>query len=74
MSARDIQDQKAIAREIFVQKLLTIMRAFRLAHCGELRVAPPRVDGITLSNRQRTSSAKLQIPHLFRWSELIRQT
>ena len=53
MSAREIQDQKAIAREMFVQQALTLMRTFRLAHCGGLRFAPSRVDVITLLNRQR---------------------
>jgi hypothetical protein len=67
MSAREIQDEKAIAREMFVQQAAhaIIMRTFRLAHCGELRFAPPRVDG-TFLNRQQTSSAKLQIHHCFR--------
>ena len=46
MSAREIQDQKAIAREMFVQQAAHGMRTFRLAHCGELRFAPSRVDGI----------------------------
>ena len=46
-------------------KLLTLMRTFRLAHRGELRFVPPRVDGITLLNRQQTSSAKLQTHHCF---------
>ena len=47
-------------------KPLTLLRTFRLAHCGELRFAPARVDGITLLNRQQTSSAKLQTHHCFR--------
>jgi len=41
------------------RKLLAPMRTLRLAHCGELRFAPPRADGITLLNRQRTNFAKL---------------
>jgi len=47
-------------------KLFTLMRTFRLAHGGELRFAPQRVDGSTLLHRPRMSSAKLQIHHCFR--------
>ncbi len=73
MSAREIEDQKAIAREMFFNKLLKRMRTFRPAHCGDLRFAPPKADGIPLLNRQRTSSAKLQIHPCFRSSELMLQ-
>ena len=67
MSAREIQDQKAIAREMFVQQVLTLMRTFRLAHCRGIRFAPSRVDGTTLLNRkQKTGSTNLQIHHCFR--------
>jgi hypothetical protein len=36
MNARENQDQKTIARGMFVKRLLTLMRTFRLTHCGEL--------------------------------------
>ena len=55
-------------------KLLIRIRAFRLAHCAELRFAPSRVNGISLLNRQRATSAKLQLHHCFRHSELMLQT
>ena len=63
MSAREIQDKKAVAREMFAQQA-----AYRNADvfAGPLRgvrFAPPRVTGITLLNRQRTSSANLQTHH-----------
>src|ERR1035438_3074170 len=46
-------------------KLLTLMRTFRLAHCGKLRFAPPRVEGITLLNRQWTGSEKAIAREMF---------
>jgi hypothetical protein len=58
-SACEIQDEKAIAREMFVQQAAHANADVSASPLRGARFAPPRVDGITLLNRQRTSSAKL---------------
>ncbi len=67
MSAREIQDQKAIAREMFVQQAAHANADVSASPLRGIRFAPSRVDGITLLNRrQKTGSTNLQILHCFR--------
>jgi hypothetical protein len=61
VSALEIQDERAIAREMFVQSTAHAHVTFCLDHGEELQFAPPRVGGITLLNGERTSSEKLRI-------------
>ena len=46
MSGREIQDQKAIAVRCLFNKLLTLMRTFRLARRRGIRFAPSRLTGL----------------------------
>jgi len=50
MSVSEIQRQKAIGREMFVQHADDANADVSASRCGELRFAPPRVNGITLLN------------------------
>ena len=55
MSAREIQDQKAIAREMFVQQSYSHANADVSAqtHCRGIRFAPSEIDGTALLNRRQ---------------------
>jgi len=66
MSVSEIQDQKAIGREMFVQQADHANADVSASPAPGMRFAPSRVDVITLLNRRRkTGSTNLQICHCF---------
>ena len=67
MSAREIRDQEGhCTRDVCLNKLLTLMRTFRLAHCRRIRFAPSRVRrDCTLESKAEDGSTNLQIHHSF---------
>ncbi len=74
MSTREIPDQKAIAREMFVEQAAHSKAEVRLAHCAGIPFAPSGVVGITFLNRRRGRLSNLQIHHCFWYPELMLQT
>jgi hypothetical protein len=64
MSIREIRDQKAIAREMFVEQAAHAKTNVSASPLRGIRFAPSRVDGITLLN-QKTGATNLQIYHCF---------